>query len=119
MESRLGIRPTGDVDGVLQDIHWALGSFAYFPSYAVGGAIAAQLAEALRRDLPEFDAQVAAGDFAPLTAWLRTAIHSQGSLLPPQELITKATGRPLSAQASLRYLEQKYLEDAPASSAAA
>jgi carboxypeptidase Taq len=119
MESRLGIRPASDVEGVLQDIHWALGSFAYFPSYAVGGAIAAQLAEALRRDLHDVDAQIASGDFAPLTAWLRNAVHSQGSLLPPHELIKQATGKPLSAQASLRYLETKYLEGAPASSAAA
>lgn len=119
MESRLGIRPASDVEGVLQDIHWALGSFGYFPSYAVGGAIAAQLAEALRRDVQDVDAQIAAGDFAPLTAWLRSAVHSQGSLLPPHELIKQATGKPLSAQASLRYLETKYLEGAPASSAAA
>ena len=119
MESRLGIRPTGDVDGVLQDIHWAVGSFGYFPSYALGGAIAAQLVEALRRDLPDVDDHIATGNFAPLTGWLRDAVHVHGSLLPPHDLIKQATGRALSAQASLRYLETKYLEGAPASSAAA
>lgn len=119
MESRLGIRPANDVEGVLQDIHWAVGSFGYFPSYVLGGAIAAQLAESLRRDLPELDERIAAGDFAPLTTWLRDSIHSRGSLLAPHALIREATGRPLSAQAALRYLERKYLEGASASTAAA
>jgi carboxypeptidase Taq len=119
MESRLGVRPANDVEGVLQDIHWALGSFAYFPSYAVGAAIAAQLAEGLRSDVPALDAQVAAGDFSGLFGWLRTNVHGYGAKLTAQELIKQATGRPIGAQAALRYLESKYLADAPASSAAA
>jgi carboxypeptidase Taq len=48
MEQRLGIRPSNDIEGCLQDIHWAVGSFGYFPSYALGAAIAAQLYESLR-----------------------------------------------------------------------
>ena len=53
MEQRLGIRPANDTEGCLQDIHWAVGSFGYFPSYALGAVIAAQLYEGLRRDMPE------------------------------------------------------------------
>ncbi len=119
MEARLGVRPANDVEGVLQDIHWALGSFAYFPSYAVGAAIAAQLAEGLRADVPAFDEQIAAGDFSGLFGWLRKNVHGYGAKLTAQELIKQATGRPISAQSALRYLESKYLADAPASSAAA
>ena len=52
MEQRLGIRPPNDVDGCLQDIHWAVGSFGYFPSYALGAVIAAQLYESLRAEVP-------------------------------------------------------------------
>ena len=120
MESRLGLRPASDREGVLQDIHWAVGSFGYFPSYALGGAIAAQHADGLRRDVPDLDAQIEAGDFAPMTSWLRDAVHSHGARLPAHDLIKQATGKPLSAHASLRYLESKYLAGiAPASSAAA
>jgi carboxypeptidase Taq len=118
MESRLNVKPANDVEGVLQDIHWALGSFAYFPSYAVGAAIAAQLAEGLRRDVPEFDTQIAVGDFTGLFGWLRQNVHGYGAKLTAQELIKQATGRPISAQAALRYLESKYLDNAPSATAA-
>lgn len=119
MESRLGVRPANDAEGVLQDIHWALGSFAYFPSYAVGAAIAAQLAEGLRADVPALDTQIAVGDFSGLFGWLRQNVHGHGARLTAQELIQQATGRPISAQPALRYLESKYLAEAPVSSAAA
>jgi carboxypeptidase Taq len=119
MESRLGIRPANDVEGVLQDIHWALGSFACFPWYAVGAAIAAQLGEGLRRDVPALDEQIAAGDFTGLFGWLRQHVHGYGAKLNAQDLMRQATGRPIGAQSALRYLEAKYLEQPPAASAAA
>ncbi len=31
MEDRLGVRPANDAEGCLQDVHWAVGSFGYFP----------------------------------------------------------------------------------------
>src|SRR5712691_5913200 len=81
LEQRLNIRPTNDVDGCLQDIHWAVGHFGYFPSYVLGAVIAGQLNEAMRAARPSV-----------------------------QELIKQATGKPLTAAAYLRYLEAKYLE---------
>ena len=42
-----GVEVPDDADGVLQDVHWAAGAFGYFPSYALGCLIAAQLWEAL------------------------------------------------------------------------
>ena len=119
MELRLGIRPKSDLDGALQDIHWALGSIGYFPSYAVGAAISAQLAEGLRRDVPDLDEQIARADFTGLFRWLRGSVHGYGAKLSAQDLIKQATGRPIAAQSALRYLESKYLEDAQSSSAAA
>jgi carboxypeptidase Taq len=118
-ERRLGVTPADDLEGVLQDVHWAGGLFGYYPQYVVGAAIAAQLAEALRRAVPQLDEQVASGEFGGLMTWLREAVHRHGARLSAQDLIREATGRPISANASLRYLEAKYLEDAPASSAAA
>ena len=75
MEQRLGIRPPNDMEGCLQDIHWAIGSFGYFPSYALGAVIAAQLSESLRIDVPALDEQLARGEFSGLLEWLRTNVY--------------------------------------------
>ncbi len=111
MEDRLGVRPTNDAEGCLQDVHWAVGSFGYFPSYAIGAVIAGQLYEALRNDRPELDAEIAAGQFTGLFEWLRQNVHGVGASVGTPELIQNATGKPLSASAWLRYVEAKYLED--------
>src|SRR5579871_1706195 len=113
MEQRLGIRPTNDADGCLQDIHWAVGSFGYFPSYALGAVIAAQLYETLRMDVPELDEQLAAGNFSGLFGWLRTHVHGLGAKVPVQDLLQAATGKMLSAMSFVRYVESKYLDIAP------
>jgi carboxypeptidase Taq len=110
METRLGVKPQSDREGVLQDVHWAVGSFGYFPSYALGAVIAAQFHEAMRSALPDLDAQIARGEFAGLIGWLRQHVHSVGASVSAQDLIKNATGKPLSAAAALRYLESKYLE---------
>lgn len=111
MEDRLGIRPANDATGCLQDVHWAVGSFGYFPSYAIGAVIAGQLYEQLRTDCPELDDEIAAGQFANLFAWLGENVHGLGASLSTPALITQATGKPLSAAAWLRYVEAKYLEE--------
>jgi len=118
MEQRLGIKPPNDVQGVLQDIHWAVGSFGYFPSYVLGAVIAAQLHDSLRRDVPQLDADLARGDFNSLFAWLRTHVHALGAKVTMQELMKGATGKPLSAVAFVRYVENKYLDSAASSAAA-
>jgi carboxypeptidase Taq len=118
MEQRLGIKPANDAQGVLQDIHWAVGSFGYFPSYVLGAVIAAQLYESLRRELPQLDAELARGEFANLFAWLRTHVHSLGAKVSTHELMKAATGKPLSAVAFVRYAENKYLESSANSAAA-
>ncbi len=110
MQDRLGVKPTNDAEGCLQDVHWAVGSFGYFPSYAIGAVIAGQLYESLRADRPELDPEIAAGHFGGLFEWLRTNVHSLGASLSMPEIIERATGRPLSASAWLRYVEGKYLD---------
>lgn len=111
IQDRLGVRPRNDAEGCLQDVHWAVGSFGYFPSYAMGAVIAGQLYEALRADRPGLDEEIAAGRFDGLFEWLRENVYSLGSSLSADALIKKATGKPLSAAAWLRYIEAKYLED--------
>jgi carboxypeptidase Taq len=110
LEQRLNIRPSNDVEGCLQDIHWAVGHFGYFPSYALGAVIAGQLNEALRTAMPTLDEQLAAGQFDGVMEWLRDNVHGVGARLPVQELMKEATGKPLTAASYLRYLEMKYLE---------
>lgn len=118
MEQRFGIKPANDGEGCMQDIHWAVGSFGYFPSYALGAVIAAQLFEGLRRDVPNLDAEVARGEFSGLFAWLRTNVHGVGAKVTVQELMKTATGKPLSAAPFVRYVENKYLEETANSAAA-
>jgi carboxypeptidase Taq len=110
MEQRFGARPTGVVDGCLQDVHWALGSFGYFPSYVLGAVIAAQLWESLRAQVEGVEEQIAQGEFGGVFGWLREHVHGYGAKLPVKDLVRQATGHPLAAGALLRYLQSKYLE---------
>ncbi|MGH8176414.1 MAG: carboxypeptidase M32 [Steroidobacter sp.] len=111
MGDRLGVKPTNDAEGCLQDVHWAVGSFGYFPSYAIGAVIAAQLYESLRADRPELDQEIASGQFTGLFGWLRENVHSLAASVSTPELIKNATGKPLTAGAWVRYVEGKYLEE--------
>ena len=110
MEEDLGVRPRHDAEGVLQDIHWSMGSLGYFPTYALGNVMSAQIWQALRRDIPDLDDQMRAGQFADLLAWLREHIHRHGSKYEPLEVLQRATGQDLQAQPYLDYLRTKYGE---------
>jgi carboxypeptidase Taq len=110
MEQRFGRRPATLTEGCLQDVHWALGLFGYFPSYLLGVVIAAQLWEGLRAVHPGVDEEIARGDFTRLFEWLRKEVHGWGAKLPVKELVLQASGQPLGAGALLRYLGHKYLE---------
>ena len=89
---------------------WAVGSFGYFPSYALGAVMAAQFYDAVRESVPDVEHQIARGDFSGLMGWLRQNVHGQGARVSAQELLKLSTGKPLSAASALRYLESKYLE---------
>ncbi|HEY8486599.1 MAG TPA: carboxypeptidase M32, partial [Limnochordales bacterium] len=92
MESLLGLRPPDDARGVLQDIHWAHGSFGYFPSYTLGNVLAVQLYRQALQELPGIPEAVARGDFAPLLGWMRRHVHRWGASLTGDELVRRATG---------------------------
>jgi carboxypeptidase Taq len=102
----LGIRPGNAAEGVLQDVHWAMGSFGYFPTYTLGTLAAAQLFAAAERSLPGLEDDLAHGHFAPLLGWLREHVHQHASRYTPAELIERATGKPLSAADFLTYIKQ-------------
>src|SRR5690606_19031491 len=96
MGQYLGVVPSNDAEGVLQDIHWSGGNFGYFPSYSLGNMYAAQLEHALRRDIPDYENAIRNGELHKVVDWLTENIHKHGRLLSPKELIEKATGEPLN-----------------------
>lgn len=104
----LGVDVPSDAKGVLQDVHWAGGSFGYFPSYALGLIYAAQLTETLKKALPDFDSLVSSGTFAPIKQWLEDNVHRHGKALTPNELIKQVTGEEISVDPLVRYLTHKY-----------
>ena len=107
-EEYLGIRPENNGEGVLQDVHWAGGSFGYFPSYALGYMYAAQLKVAMLKDLPNFDELCESGEFGPILDWLTEHVHKFGKMKNPLEIIKGATGEGLNAKYLANYLSEKY-----------
>jgi carboxypeptidase Taq len=108
MKQFLGIEVPDDLHGVLQDIHWSEGIIGYFPTYAIGNVLAAQLWEVARADMPQLDDDLRAGQLSALRVWLREKIHRHGRLLTPPELIEQATGGPLDPEPMLAHLRTKY-----------
>jgi carboxypeptidase Taq len=107
MRSDLGLEVPDDRQGVLQDIHWSMGAIGYFPTYTLGNLYAAQLWEGIGAALPDLDAQLARGELGGLLGWLRTNVHMHGRRYTAPVLCERATGRPLSHEPLLRYLEGK------------
>ncbi|QQA44946.1 carboxypeptidase M32 [Pelagovum pacificum] len=95
-------------NGVLQDVHWSLGLFGYFPTYTLGNVYAGCLHEALRADVPDLDARLAEGDTSPATTWLREKLQVFGGLREPRATIEHATGAAPSEEPLLAYLEAKF-----------
>ena len=108
MEEYLGVRPTTDSEGVLQDVHWSFGAFGYFPTYTLGNLYSVQFYNQARRELPGLDDSCARGDFSGLLGWLRKNIHIVGRGRKAEELVLELTGQELSAQPFMDYLEAKY-----------
>ena len=97
-------------NGVLQDVHWSVGLIGYFPTYSLGNVYAGCLHEALRRDVPDLDAQLAKGDTGSATGWLNRNVQTHGGLYEPKNVIEKASGQPPSESPLLSYLKSKFTE---------
>jgi len=110
MEGLLGLLPPTDREGCLQDIHWTLVGFGYFPTYAMGNLYAAQFFQAVTEQLPQVQAELAEGHTESLIVWLRENIHQYGRMFSPAEIIQQATGAPLSQQAFVKYATAKFSE---------
>ncbi|MCR5662704.1 MAG: carboxypeptidase M32 [bacterium] len=108
MHDYLGITPPDHTAGCLQDVHWPMGLFGYFPTYALGNLFASQQWEKMQEDISGLDDHLRHGRLGVIREWLASHIYCHGQALLPEELIVKATGRPLSAEPFMNYLEKKY-----------
>jgi carboxypeptidase Taq len=104
MRRLLGVEVPDDAHGVLQDMHWSGGAFGYFPSYALGCLIAAQLWEALEADIGRQDDNLRAGDCAAIRGWLAEHVHRHGRRLDTEPLVEAATGRGIDPEPFLRHV---------------
>lgn len=95
-------------NGCLQDVHWSVGLFGYFPTYTIGNLYAGCLFAALKRDLPDLDSDLTRGDPRPALLWLRDKVQRHGAVPEPKALIEAATGAAPSAGPLLDYLEAKF-----------
>ena len=107
MKSDFGLDVPEDRVGCLQDVHWSMGAMGYFPTYTFGNLYAAQFWEAMGKDIPDRDAQMARGEFGAILAWLRKNIHNPGRMYTAEALCKKVTGEELSSDALMRHLDAK------------
>ena len=110
MQQLLGITPPTIAQGCLQDIHWSMGAFGYFPTYTLGNLYAAHFFEAFEKQHPQWDKQVEGGDVQFIRNWLHENIHQHGRRYTGKELLEKTTGKALDASAYTKYLKHKYSE---------
>ncbi len=105
-----GVAVDQPANGMLQDVHWSCGLFGYFPTYSLGNVYAGCLHQALRRDIPDLDDQMAAGDLRGAVGWLHRKVQMHGGLLAPRAIITQACGgvEP-TEEPLLDYLEAKFM----------
>jgi carboxypeptidase Taq len=108
MEQYMGIQPANDAEGVLQDIHWSCGILGYFPTYALGNILSAQLWECASREIDGLPILVRKGRFSELREWLRDKIHRHGAKFEPGKLIKATVGKDLDPEPYIKYLTTKF-----------
>ena len=103
-----GVKVDRPAHGMLQDVHWSVGLFGYFPTYTLGNVYAGCLHRALMAAVPDLDAQLARGDTSAAVGWLRENLQRHGGLRTPRETIAAACGFEPSEGPLLDYLEAKF-----------
>jgi carboxypeptidase Taq len=108
MRDYVGVVPPDEAQGVLQDMHWAVGAIGYFSTYALGNVVSGQLWEKANADLPDLADQFEQGEFGALAGWLQDRLWRHGRKYTPRELVERITGGGLDPDPYLRYLRGKY-----------
>ncbi|MBL4806350.1 MAG: carboxypeptidase M32 [Rhodobacteraceae bacterium] len=96
--------------GVLQDVHWSVGLFGYFPTYSLGNIYAAELFQTMQGKIDNLDTKIAACELAEPIKWLNDNIHTHGRTIAPAALIANACGHEPTESALLTYLNNKFGE---------
>jgi carboxypeptidase Taq len=96
--------------GVLQDVHWSVGLFGYFPTYSLGNIYAGELFEQMQDVMPTLDEDFAKGDTSNALAWLGENVHQKAHLSAPEQIIADAVGHAPTEKPLLAYLEQKFTD---------
>ncbi|MEG3661362.1 carboxypeptidase M32 [Celeribacter halophilus] len=107
-EADFGVKVDKVSNGCLQDVHWPVGLFGYFPTYSLGNVYAGCLHKALRAEVSDLDAQLAKGDTSAATGWLKDNLQQFGGLREPRDTIVHACGFEPSEAPLLDYLEEKF-----------
>lgn len=108
MEEYLGITPSNDAEGILQDMHWSDGSFGYFPSYLLGTIYDGMFLEAIEADLGDVDTILREGRILEITKWLNEKIHRYGNTRTPKEVLNAVCGRVVTSEPIIRFFRGKY-----------
>jgi carboxypeptidase Taq len=103
----IGLEVKDDAHGCLQDIHWSMAGFGYFPTYTLGSINAAQIYQAVERSVGDIDALLSQGEYQIILGFLREKIHQHGRRYLPNDLIQAATGSQPTTDAFLSYLRKK------------
>jgi carboxypeptidase Taq len=103
----LGVEIDSDANGLLQDIHWAHGSFGYFPTYTIGNLAAAQIWQAYCRFDPDHQQTIQQGKLAKVRQWLTDNIYCHGAIFQPAVLMEKVCGEKLNSGYFIDYLKNK------------
>ena len=106
----LGIIPSDDAEGILQDVHWSFGGFGYFPTYALGNLVSAQLWEKMSEEIKDIEEKIETAKFDAILAWLRENVHIHGAKYEPQELVQRVTGSKITPEPYIKYLNSKFGE---------
>ena len=107
-EQDFGVAVDKPAHGLLQDVHWSVGLFGYFPTYTLGNVYAGCLMQALRKAVPDLDDHLARGDVRPATEWLRENVQRHGGLHAPRNVIERACGAAPTEAPLLDYLDAKF-----------
>lgn len=106
-EEYLGIRPTNDAEGILQDMHWGAANLGYFPTYALGSAFAAQFYHQMEKEI-DVESALKNDNFSIISNWLKENIHQYGAYKDADQLMIDVTGEPFNPQYYIDYLTTKF-----------
>ena len=107
-EQDFGYAVDKPANGVLQDVHWSVGLFGYFPTYSLGNIYAGELYEGLSADVDDLQGKLAKGDTKEAISWLGRKIHTFGSVYDPKTVMKNAIGHTPSEAPLVAYLNEKF-----------